>query len=95
MKLWKVLGLAGLAGVAATGAIIVRDERRRAQMTPEQVRDRLHERAKDLPLQSTGKPGTIAPRRSLSARASLRAALRGRRARRGPLIRRDRFRCLR
>ena len=44
MKLWKVLGLAGLAGVAATGAIIVRDERRRAQMTPEQVRDRLHER---------------------------------------------------
>jgi hypothetical protein len=44
MKLWKVLGLAGLAGVAATGVIIVRDERRRGQMTPEQVRDRLHER---------------------------------------------------
>ena len=26
MKLWKVLGVAGLAGVAATGAIIARDQ---------------------------------------------------------------------
>ena len=44
MKLWKVLGLAGLAGVAASGAIIARDQRQRTQLTPEQVRDRLHER---------------------------------------------------
>ena len=44
MKLWKVLGVAGLAGVAATGAIIARDQRRRVQLTPEQVRDRLHAR---------------------------------------------------
>ncbi len=44
MNKWKLLGLAGLAGVAATGAIIARDERRRAQMTPEEVRARLHER---------------------------------------------------
>jgi hypothetical protein len=44
MKLWKVLGLAGLAGVAATGAIIARDQRQRAQMTPEDIRSRLHER---------------------------------------------------
>jgi len=44
MKLWKVLGLAGLAGVAATGAIIARDQRQRAQMTPDDVRSRLHER---------------------------------------------------
>ncbi|MBB3041428.1 hypothetical protein KM427_06620 [Nocardioides sp. LMS-CY] len=44
MKLWKVLGLAGLAGVAASGVIIARDQRQRAQLTPEQVRDRLHER---------------------------------------------------
>jgi hypothetical protein len=64
MKLWKVLGLAGLAGVAATGAIIVRDERRRAQLTPEQVRDRLQERVKDLPSQNTTVPGTAAVRRS-------------------------------
>lgn len=44
MKLWKWLGLAGVAGVAATGAIIARDQRRRAQLSPEQVRARLHER---------------------------------------------------
>jgi hypothetical protein len=44
VKLWKVLGLAGLAGVAASGAIIARDQRQRAQLSPEQVRDRLHER---------------------------------------------------
>ena len=44
MKLWKALGLAGLAGVAATGAIIARDQRQRAQLTPEQIRERLHQR---------------------------------------------------
>jgi hypothetical protein len=44
VKLWKVLGVAGLAGVAATGAIIARDQRQRAELTPEQVRDRLHAR---------------------------------------------------
>jgi hypothetical protein len=44
VKLWKMLGLAGLAGVAASGVIIARDQRQRTQLTPEQVRDRLHER---------------------------------------------------
>jgi hypothetical protein len=44
MKLWKALGLAGLAGVATTGAIIARNQRARAQLTPDQVRERLHER---------------------------------------------------
>ena len=48
MKLWKVLGLAGLAGVAATGAIIARDQRHRAQLTPDQVRERLHERLEEM-----------------------------------------------
>jgi hypothetical protein len=48
VKLWRVLGVAGLAGVAATGVIIARDQRRRAQMTPEQVRDRLHERLAEI-----------------------------------------------
>ena len=52
MKLWKVLGLAGLAGVAASGAIIARDQRQRAQLTPEQVRDRLHERLAESERQS-------------------------------------------
>lgn len=44
MKLWKVLGLAGVAGVAATGAIVARNERRRRAYTPDEIRTRLHER---------------------------------------------------
>ena len=47
MKIWKWLGLAGVAGVAATGAIIARDQRQRAQLTPEEVRDRLRERVEE------------------------------------------------
>lgn len=41
---WKLLGLAGVGGVAATGAIIARDQRQRAQLTPDDVRARLHQR---------------------------------------------------
>ena len=41
----KWLGIAGLLGVAAGGALIVRDERQRRAYTPEEIRARLHERA--------------------------------------------------
>jgi hypothetical protein len=44
MRWQKVLGVAAFAGVAATGAVIIRDQRRRRAYTPEQVRDRLHAR---------------------------------------------------
>ena len=62
-NIWKVLGLAGLAGVAATGAIIARDERRRAQVTPDEVRARLHRRLEEIERgaptgdESAGPPG--------------------------------------
>ena len=46
--LWKWLGLAGLAGVAATGVAVARAERRRAAYTPDEVRQRLHERLGQL-----------------------------------------------
>ncbi|GAB3702156.1 hypothetical protein [Mariniluteicoccus flavus] len=42
--LWKVLGLAGVASVAATGALVARNERARRAYTPDEVRDRLRER---------------------------------------------------
>jgi hypothetical protein len=45
MRWWKVLGVAGFVGVAATGAVIARSERRRRAYTPEEIRDKLHERA--------------------------------------------------
>jgi hypothetical protein len=48
MNLWKVLGLAGVAGVAAAGVIIAREERQRADLTPEDVRARLHRRLQEL-----------------------------------------------
>ena len=44
---WKWLGLAGLAGVAATGVVAARDERRRRAYTPEEIRARLHARVDD------------------------------------------------
>ena len=46
MSWWKALGLAGAAGVAATGVIVARNERRRRAYTPEEIRTRLHERVR-------------------------------------------------
>ena len=43
-RTWKILGLAGFAGVAATGVVVVRAERRRRAYTPDEIRARLHER---------------------------------------------------
>lgn len=40
----KWVGLAGVAGVAATGVVVARSERRRRAYTPDEVRERLHER---------------------------------------------------
>jgi hypothetical protein len=44
MRWWKVVGLAGVVGVAATGVVIARSERRRRAYTPEEIRNRLHDR---------------------------------------------------
>jgi hypothetical protein len=42
---WKLLGLAGAAGVAAAGGVAVARQRRDAEeYTPEELRDRLHSR---------------------------------------------------
>ena len=43
-SVWKFVGLAGLAGVAATGVAVIRSERRRRTYTPDDVRTRLHQR---------------------------------------------------
>ena len=55
MDWWKVVGLAGLAGVAATGVKVSRDERQRKAYTPDEVRSRLHERA-GKPLENGQEP---------------------------------------
>ena len=41
---WKLLGVAGLAGVAATGAVVARRRREATEVEPEELRERLHER---------------------------------------------------
>ncbi len=54
---WKVLGVASVVGVAATGALVARDERQRRAYTPDEVRDRLRER-----LEESSTPGADPPR---------------------------------
>ena len=55
--LWKLLGVAGLAGVAASGAVVARAERRRRAYTPDEVRARLQERAAAAREQAAGERG--------------------------------------
>jgi hypothetical protein len=43
-SVWKWLGLAGVAGVVAGGALVVRDQRKRQAYTADEVRARLHQR---------------------------------------------------
>ncbi|KZS69640.1 hypothetical protein A4G29_07515 [Mycobacterium kansasii] len=43
-SVWKWLGLAGVAGVVAGGALVVRDERKRRAYTADEVRARLHQK---------------------------------------------------
>jgi len=52
------VGLAGLAGVAATGAVVARAERRRRAYTPEEVRERLHQRAAEAAESPSGGVGS-------------------------------------
>ncbi|WP_432559620.1 hypothetical protein [Granulicoccus sp. GXG6511] len=44
-RIAKWLGIAGLLGVAAGGVLIARDERVRRAYTPDEIRERLHQRA--------------------------------------------------
>jgi hypothetical protein len=74
---WKLLGLAGLAGVAATGAVVARDERRRRAVTPDDVRARLHERLEQAAPEPAAVPVAQVPR-------GLAARLRRRRRRTSP-----------
>ena len=49
MRWWKVLGLAAFAGVAATGVVIARGQRRRRAYTPQQIQERLQSRLTATP----------------------------------------------
>jgi hypothetical protein len=45
---WKILGLAGLAGVAATGVVVARRRRAHTAYDPDALRARLHQRLAEV-----------------------------------------------
>jgi hypothetical protein len=45
---WKLIGVAGLAGVAATGVVIARKRRAQHDYDPDELRDRLHRRLAEV-----------------------------------------------
>ena len=47
-SIWKWVGLAGVAGVVAGGALVARDQRRRNAYTPDDIRARLHQRLAEI-----------------------------------------------
>ena len=83
MRTWKVLGLAGLAGVAASGVVLARAERRRQALSPDEVRARLHARhaaaAAGGPASDPEPPAAPTVRSGLWQRLSARRTGRGKR----------------
>ena len=45
---WKTVGLAGLAGVAATGVVVARRRRTARAYSPDELRARLHQRLAEV-----------------------------------------------
>lgn len=46
---WKLVGLAGVAGVAATGVAVARKRRAHEDLTPDELRERLRRRLAAVP----------------------------------------------
>ena len=44
---WKYIGLAGAAGVAATGVAVARRRRAQVELDADELRERLHDRLAD------------------------------------------------
>jgi len=72
LKLWKVLGVAGIAGVAATGVVVARGERRRHAYGPDDVRARLRQRHAEA-VEDEATPNVGPEAKELSARDKGRA----------------------
>ena len=46
---WKYVGLAGVAGVAATGVVVARKRRAHVEYEPDELRERLRQRLSEVP----------------------------------------------
>ncbi len=55
---WKYVGLAGIAGVAATGAVVARRRRDQREYDPDELRARLHERLAEAERNGPGTDGS-------------------------------------
>jgi hypothetical protein len=55
---WKLIGVAGLAGVAATGVVVARKRRAQHDYDPDELRERLHRRLAET---AYDQPATSAP----------------------------------
>ena len=52
---WKLLGVAGVAGVAATGVVVARRRRARPELEPDEIRERLHQRLAEAERRARGR----------------------------------------
>lgn len=59
---WKLVGLAGVAGVAATGVVVARKRRTQVEVEPDELRERLRARLAEVPRldDGAGSPPPIA-----------------------------------
>jgi hypothetical protein len=57
---WKLIGLAGVAGVAATGVVVARRRRAHHEYSPDELRDRLRRRLAET---EPSEPGGDSPAR--------------------------------
>ena len=55
-RTWKLLGIAGVAGVTATGVVVARRRRTQTEYDPAELRARLHERLAEVPKPADPQP---------------------------------------
>jgi hypothetical protein len=58
-RTWKLLGVAGLAGVTATGVVVARRRRAHREYDPEELRAKLHARLAEVPPPETPPTGEV------------------------------------
>ncbi len=54
---WKLVGVAGVAGVAATGVVVARRRRAQQDLDPDELRERLHKRMAEAGVTTTTNGG--------------------------------------
>ena len=53
---WKLVGLAGIAGVAATGVVVARKRRAHREYDPDELRDKLRRRLAEVEREDAATP---------------------------------------